>query len=84
VRRFNTIAVCGWRAALAGCGLATTLLDFFLIPSLVVGQFARQHDVALSQLLSEMKPLLHPTNERRKIKVGRDVSRRWYDCRMLG
>jgi len=27
VRRFNTIAVCGWRAALAGCGLATTLLE---------------------------------------------------------
>ncbi len=28
--------------------LATTLFDFFLIPSLIAGQFARQDDVALS------------------------------------
>ena len=27
MRRFNTTAVRGWRAAFAGCGLATTLLD---------------------------------------------------------
>jgi hypothetical protein len=27
MRRFNTTAVCGWRAALAGCGPATTLLE---------------------------------------------------------
>ena len=27
MRRFNTTAVCGWRAALASCGPATTLLE---------------------------------------------------------
>jgi hypothetical protein len=27
MRRFNITAVCGWRAALAGCGPATTLLE---------------------------------------------------------
>ena len=27
MRRFNTTAVCGWRAALASCGPATSLLE---------------------------------------------------------